>query len=492
MTASSLDQVVNAVLYEGYMLYPYRPSSTKNRRERFTFGRVYPSAYSTAQHGAERCMIQTECLLHCPADRATLEVSVRFLQPTWREVGVCKSLFNGLSDGKEPEYRPVRELVVGGRLYQSWQEAVEREVKLAPILVGTAAPSAGPRSRIRDGQSPIPDGKWQLSAPISCADGKESAQPAITSTDGSSVSHPFAFSASRTFEALSEDATGRAVGVIVRRHEAVKGAVEVNTSPVGARSSKITVRIFNQTPVPETALGEQEPIMLRTFASTHTILRANGGEFISLTDPPDAFKALPRDCKNIGTWPVLVGDEERHQRDTMLSSPIILYDYPRIAPESNGDFFDGTEIDEMLALRVMTMTDAEKREMGGADALARKLLERTESFSPDHWMKMHGTMRDVKAVEEFFNPSKAAAAGIGIKPGDKVRLRPRNRADAFDLMLAGKTATVEAVEQDMENKVHLAVVLEDDPGKDLGLLRQPGHRFFYGLDEIEPLRGSTT
>ena len=79
MTATSLDQIVNAVLYEGYLLYPYRPSSTKNQRERFTFGRVYPAGYSARAHSSERCMIQTECILQCPAEGAKLEVTVRFL-----------------------------------------------------------------------------------------------------------------------------------------------------------------------------------------------------------------------------------------------------------------------------------------------------------------------------------------------------------------------------------------------------------------------------
>ena len=97
----------------------------------------------------------------------------------------------------------------------------------------------------------------------------------------------------------------------------------------------------------------------------------------------------------------------------MLSSPIILPDYPRVAPESDGDFGDATEIDEMLTLRVLTMTDEEKREMNHVDGFARKILERTESLSPDHFMKMHGTMRDVKATEEFFNPSQKSRSGHG-------------------------------------------------------------------------------
>jgi hydrogenase maturation protease len=238
MNPSSVEQLVNAVLYEGYILYPYRPSSKKNQRERFTFGRVYPSAYSVALHGSERCMIQTECLLHCPKDCATLEVSVRFLQPIWREIRVIKSPLNGSSEGKEPEYRPVRELLVGGRLYQSWQEAVEREVKLAPIPVGAGGATTAQQSGSQNSQSRIANGKWQMAEPGFCADKREIAQPTNACIDGCTVSHSFAFPSSRTFEALSEDATGCAVGVIVRRQEAVEGVVEVKAAPAMLRNHR--------------------------------------------------------------------------------------------------------------------------------------------------------------------------------------------------------------------------------------------------------------
>lgn len=77
--------------------------------------------------------------------------------------------------------------------------------------------------------------------------------------------------------------------------------------------------------------------------------------------------------------------------------------------------------------------------------------------------------------------------GVPIKKGDRVRLRPRKGGDIFDIALAGKTATIEAIEQDYENNIHLAVIVDDDPGRDMGLLRQPGHRFFFTPDEVEPL-----
>ena len=178
----------------------------------------------------------------------------------------------------------------------------------------------------------------------------------------------------------------------------------------------------------------------------------------------------------------------------MLSSPIILYDYPKIAPESSGDLFDGTEIDEILTLRIMAMTDAEKNEMQQVDEFTRKILERTESLPPEQLLRMHGTIRENPAFDaDFFNPhSKIAGttvAGVYLQPGDRVRIRPGKRADAMDMILAGKTAVIESLEQDLEGVIHFALVLADDPGQDIGFARMPGHRFFYTSDEVVPLKG---
>src|SRR5581483_9026714 len=166
---------------------------------------------------------------------------------------------------------------------------------------------------------------------------------------------------------------------------------------------------------------------------------------------------------------------------------------PKIAPESAGSYFDGTEIDEMLALRILTMTGEEKREMRQVDEHARQLLERTEDLQEDDLLKMHGAMRTQRSFAEAFFGSNSRLQGVALgdvylQPGDRVRIHPKGRADIMDLALAGKTAIIEAVEQDAEARVHFALVLQDDPGMDLGMLRQPGHRFFYGLDEVEPLR----
>jgi hypothetical protein len=90
-------------------------------------------------------------------------------------------------------------------------------------------------------------------------------------------------------------------------------------------------------------------------------------------------------------------------------------------------------------------------------------------------------------LEERTLLEQVAIAGVNLKQGDRVRLRPRAGGDVFDLALAGKVAVIEAIEQDYEGKAHLAVVVDDDPGRDLGMLRQPGHRFFFAPEEVEPL-----
>jgi hypothetical protein len=138
----------------------------------------------------------------------------------------------------------------------------------------------------------------------------------------------------------------------------------------------------------------------------------------------------------------------------------------------------------------MTMTDAEKEEMRRSDPRARRILERTEAMPEEQLLKMHGVVRELRSFDEDFfgsdrRPAEAEVNGVPLRPGDRVKIKPKARADIMDIALAGRIAMVEAIEQDAEGRIHLALVLEDDPGKDLGFRRQPGHRFFYALDEVE-------
>jgi hypothetical protein len=252
----------------------------------------------------------------------------------------------------------------------------------------------------------------------------------------------------------------------------LQGRLELAIRPVAGDVSRLTVRVENRTALDAAAdqTGRHEAL-LQSMISTHTILRLRQGEFLSLSDPPAALREAAAACHNLGTWPVLVGASG--QRDVMLSAPIILDDYPRVAPESPGDFFDGTEMDELLTLRVLTLTEAEKQEVRAAGGRARALLERTEGLTGEQMLRLHGAVRAV------------APAALG--PGARVRLRPSGRSDAMDLILIGKTATVVSVERDYEGRVHVAVTVDEDPGQDLGRQGQPGHRFFFRPEEVEPL-----
>ncbi len=243
----------------------------------------------------------------------------------------------------------------------------------------------------------------------------------------------------------------------------IAGQVEIKSRPLGEQVARFSVRINN--------VG-QDRLPGSDMLSTHTLLAVHDGAFISLLDPPDRYRAAATACHNVGTWPVLAGAEGEHH--LLLSSPIILYDYPQIAPESHGDFFDGTEMDEMLTLRVLTLSDEEKREVREGGERGRQILERTETLPPEQVAKLHGAIRGLRPMNK-----------LAYREGDRVRLRPKKKTDIFDIALDGKIAIIESVECDFENRIHLAVTVEDDPGRDLGVARQIGHRFFFSPDDVE-------
>lgn len=351
MNLEVLETIAKAVLYEGYMLYPYRPSAVKNQ-QRWNFGVLYPQSYSEAQSGSDASMMQTECLVE-GSFLSGLEVKVRFLQLVTRCVGELPAPVRELPPGEKPEFQVVKKLAVEGEIFQPWQEAVEREVSLPLLTLGTLG-----------------------------------SEPFV---------QRFNFFVEEQFEPV-RDRSGQIVGIIIRQRKEICGAILVSVEPVGEEVFKVGVGIRNETPLEISGDLSREEGLLRSFASTHTLLGMQDGTFVSMVDPPAALHDLAGACKNVGTWPVLVGAEG--QRDTMLSSPIILYDHPQIAPESSGDLFDGTEIDEILSLRIMTLTDEEKREMRQSDERARHILERTETLPVEQLMKLHGALRGMRPLKE--------------------------------------------------------------------------------------------
>jgi hypothetical protein len=460
-------RVADAILYEGYLLYPYRGSSQKNQ-VRFQFGVLMPPAYCQADP-SENSAFQTECLLEC-ADDAQVLVTVRFLQLQHRIVQEVPA------DGGEP--RDVASLEVDGTGYTSWQEAAERQ--------------------------------QQATASVGALLGKDKTVQ-------------FHIGSGESSEDLT-DAGGRRAGRLIRRWAGLDGRIQLSAArvagPYGAL--RLRLRVENRAD-PEVPPGTRDEALGHALIAAHALIGVPGGAFLSQTDPPEWAAAEVAACSNIGTWPVLAGPAEC--RDLMLSSPVILYDHPEIAAESAGDLFDATEIDEILTLRTLALTDAEKREARATDPLAAQLMDRMDNMPPEMLERMHGAIRYLKSVPgratphpepgfpagpddllgdpvidrpqvPWWDPGADTSVspetdhvivdGVSVARGSRVRMRPGSRrADAQDLFLVGRTAVVEAVLYDVDGLVHVAVRPDHDPAADL----QASHgRFLYfAPDEIEPI-----
>jgi hypothetical protein len=360
MEVDRVEKIAQAVLYEGYMLYPYRASAVKNQ-QRWNFGVLCPRSYSEQNNGSEAWMMQTECLLE-GGPSTCLTVKVRFLHIVDRSIGRLAHALDERPSGREPEFEIVDRLNVGGQTYVHGQEAAEREVNIPSL------------------------------------------HPCSPSFHRSSM---FEFPSGREFEPL-RDENGLISGVVIRQWETLYGSVEIDSIPcqealiekdsVGEGPVKVTVRVRNLMPGASSKIFARADALRVSLISTHTIVALENAQFVSLLDPPERLRGLAGECRNIGTWPVLVG--EGGERNMMLSSPIILYDYPQIAPESPGSLFDGTEIDEILSLRILTMTDDEKDEMRQSDRRAREILERTENMPPEQFMKLHGALRGLQPMNK--------------------------------------------------------------------------------------------
>ncbi len=330
MNRDLVTRIADAVLYEGYILYPYRPS-VKNH-QRWTFGGLYPPGFDDAS------ALRVECLVRGGPDTA-VEATVRFLHLTDRTVAE-----RGPSEAAP--YRAVESLRVGDRVFQPWQEAEAREVATGEQTLGALVAEPCRKALA------VPGRNWVEPIP----------------GDGGAVA-----------------------GVLVRTQLALEGEVVTAAEAVADGLYRLTLTAENRTPLEG---ATRDDALMRALVSAHVVLAARGGEFVSLTDPPDDCRDHAAACRNVGVWPVLVG--EAGDRDAMLAAPIILPDHPQVAPESPGDLFDGTEIDEILTMRILTLTDEEKRLVTGIDDRARALLARSEGLSAAELGRLHGTLREVR------------------------------------------------------------------------------------------------
>lgn len=343
MKLEQVKEIANAVLYEGYLLYPYRQSALKNRT-RWTFGAVYPREYSEANGGIEPWTMHTECLLEGRTDDITLDITIRFLHLLLRTVVQPEPT------KVDPRDENVSEWSLASRLAdEPLQEGMEREINVHDLSLSDL-----------------------LASPQRVA---------------------IEFPAARTME-YPTNTVGKE---IIREQQALSGAFVLSAGQLDKGTFKLSVEIENMTPGTSAVTSRRDAVLFQSFISTHTILQVRQGSFISLLEPPEELQTFVKGCQNLRTWPVMVGNVGEH--NTLLSSPIILYDYPQIAPESPGPLFDGGEIDEILSLRIMTLSDEEKEQMR-LDEHTREILERTESLTPEQFMKMHGVIRDRRPVSE--------------------------------------------------------------------------------------------
>jgi hypothetical protein len=456
-------KVADAVLYEGYVLYPYRRSAQKNRT-RFQFGVLMPPPYRAVDEH-EPSASQTECLIECPAD-AELDIGLRFLHLQRRTAQLIEPGTGAATD--------VATLRVGETEHSSWDEAVERERHF--------------RGCVAD----------------------------LLNEDTELL---FEFGESVVTENLGGN-DGERAGRLLRRCEALAGAIVVRAErtagPYGA--IRLRVRVENRTE-PRAQLRSRDDGLKYSLIAAHLLIGVAGGSFLSLTDPPEWAAAEVAACVNVGTWPVLAGPPEC--RGLMLSSPVILYDHPEVAPESAGDLFDATEIDEILTLRTLALTDEERQEARATDPRAAGLIDRLDDLPPEMLERMHGAIRYLPpepgkaaaAPPTFTEPGEGPTAqpwwdpgsdtsvspetdhvlvaGVKIARGSRVVMRPgARRADVQDLFLTGREALVEAVLHDVDGQVHVAVSPVSDPLAELQ--RHHGRFLYFAPGELEPVEAQSS
>ncbi|MEV7617408.1 hypothetical protein [Streptomyces sp. NPDC089799] len=460
-------QVADAVLFEGYVLYPYRASAAKNRL-RWQFGVLVPPAWGPA-HG-EHSAAQTQLLME-PRGAAELAVELRFLHAMRRTVQRAGP--GGFSDTDA--------LHLADRVLVPWDEAAEERVEFRLPVAGLT---------------------------------------------GDGLVFPFSRPAREETEHVLDEA-GRTVGRLVRRSAPVHGTVRLHADELDVpyRAFRLTAVVENTSgwqPEDGIEAADRDAALPRSLVAAHLLLGLSAGAFLSMTDPPEWARHEVAACGNRHTWPVLAGGPGR--TDVVLSSPIILEDHPAIAPESAGAMYDALEIDEILALRTAALTDEEKREARGTDDRAAAVIDLADSLPAEVLDRLHGAVRSLREItgqpasgagaasgpqaesgEEgalfrpespWWDPAGSDAGppppewihldGVPVGAGSRVRLRPgARRTDAQDLFLRDRTALVEALLHDVDGEVHLAVTVEGDPGADIR--REQGRFLYFKPDEVTPL-----
>ena len=442
MTLALARLAADAVLYEGYLLYPYRSSAAKNQ-VRWQFGVLGPPGAAGAGFGEEDDLA-VDCLLRPEGDAAQVTVHVRFLQLQRRQAE--------RADGAGG-FAAVGELRSDAAVWTTWDEAVEvdREVgRFSPAELGRG-----------------------VHLPVR--------------VDG------------------GEDVEEVPAGRLVRRRWPLRAMVTLEGTTDGP-VLRLRVAVRNAGP----RAADKDAALRCSLIGTHLLMSAEGARFVSVIDPPDDAREAAGRCRQHRCWPVLAGDggPDGQTSDVVLAAPIILSDHPAVAPESTVAMFDSTEIDEILTLRVLTLTDEEKAQARATDPRAAAIIDRCERLSPAELQRLHGIMRDPHGMapaadltgDDWWAAEAAApvspetdavvVAGTRVRRGSRVVLQPNRRADAQDMFLAGQEAVVSAVHVDLDGDTHVAVTLVDDPAAELH--DWYGRYRYFAPDELRPLAGVPT
>ncbi|WP_222106381.1 hypothetical protein [Catellatospora sichuanensis] len=489
--------VADAVLYEGYLLYPYRASAAKNQL-RWQFGVLVPPAYANDALG-EYTWCQTQLLAE-PRPGARLHWRLRFLQAQSRTVETDSG------DG----WHPVPSAEVDGTVHLPFDETVEQSVDLVLTpadLVGSpdhissfdipgaiATEHLTPSVRLRRERHPL-HGELRLHAELLPG------PYGLIRLTATVTNHTIARKG--TVGSRQRDEQQLCTSPSVEEGRFLHASAAAAQVDGGAEAGSVAE-------VGPPFRGLERPEALRySLIAAHSVFVLTAGNFVSLLDPPEWAKTAVQECRNIRTWPVLLGPEG--SREVMLSAPVILYDHPVVAPESPGDMFDALEIDELLVLRTLTLTDEEKRQVRATDPRGGALLGRAETMPPEVFERLHGAIRQLRpvpAAEEadvfgtdrpWWDPGADGSVdpstdtvvidGTPVGRGSRVRLHPGGRrSDAQDMFLVDRVATVQAVLLDVDGSTHLAVTLDDDPAADLQILQ--GRFRYFAPEEVTVVSAS--
>ena len=434
------EAMAKSLLYEGYALYPYTPTATKNATPT-PFGIAYPTAYASHQPAAfDHVRIE---VVARPGEGARIEGVALFLQ------------------------------AAGTR-----HQATERRIEIGPLTVAEL-----------------------LAEPCEI---------------------PFAFDSAPPEQATGAPPEGSP--------EVLSGDVCLSATEAGEGRVRVAIRVRNTTPLPEPEAEAMErgEALRRALLSCHTMLGISAGSFASPVENEGELGAAVEACENVNAWPVLASPDD----DAVLGAAILLPDHPQIAPQSNVNFFDNTEIEEALVLHVQALSESERAAIDDQDPAVREMIERAEATSQEQILSLHGMMQETElpplrplesteppvpspglggpeiAFPEWSEPGvegdepeppvrppppgpadtageeELVVDGKAFKRGGKVILRPGTEGDPYDRMMDGRMATIERIYLDYDGKAYIGVSIDGDPMREI--LRETGRYLFFFADEVEP------